>query len=149
MNAVLDDLSVATGAAVDPALLHEANDALAGVDVPFDPSAPPIVEPTPPSAETAAMCTTLLGVTFNHALAPRLGDHWKLADDECSALGAAYGAVLDKYFPNLRAGPEVAAIVVTLAVLGPRVMMTVQAAHEKTKPIEPAAVGQVVTDPTL
>ncbi|HZF30006.1 MAG TPA: hypothetical protein VE907_12865 [Gammaproteobacteria bacterium] len=134
---------VANGSDVDALLRHEADAALAGAG-PVGPVAPPVEAPVA-SKETADMCAMLLGVTFNQVLAPRSGDHWKLADEECTALGTAYGAVLDKYFPNLRTGPEAAAIIVTLAVLGPRVMAHVKAADEQKKPPagETAAVAVV------
>lgn len=129
---------VATGEHVDALLQAEADAAIAGVD-PVGPVAAPVEAPVA-TKETADMCTMLLGVTFNQVLAPRQGDHWALADEECAALGTAYGAVLDKYFPNLRSGPEAAAVIVTLAVLGPRVMKTVQqkAADEQKQTAAPS-----------
>src|SRR5690606_5676487 len=80
----------------------------------------------PASEETAALCASLLEVTFNQLIAPKHGAHWKLERSECDALGKAYGAVLDKYFPNLRTGPEAAAILPSADVRGPSIAQSAQ-----------------------
>jgi len=131
------------GEDVDEVLIAEADAALADAQPSGVPAAPP--EP-PASKETADMCAMLLQVTFNRLVAPRQGEHWKLADEECTALGAAYGAVLDKYFPDLRFGVEVTAIIVTLTVFGPRYLTSVDKADEqKQKQPAPAAAADVPT----
>lgn len=122
----------ATGDGIDGLLRSEADAALAD----FSPaptetaSAPSAPEP---SKETAEMCAALFAITFNEVVAPRQGEHWKLTEGECKSLGTAYGALLDKYFPDLRTGPEFAAIIVTLAVFGPRVMTTAKKAADEQK----------------
>lgn len=68
-----------------------------------------------PDMTTAKVLTELLKPTFR-LLAP----NWEVTDDECAMLGAAYGAVVDKYFPDLDLGVELTAALVTLAVFGPR-----------------------------
>ncbi len=116
-------------------LAAEAAAALAGADVPE--LAPPIGSDPPPvdaaqqAAENAAALTALLDLTFNKALAPRLGDHWKLEREESESLGSAYSVVLDKYFPNWRTGPEITALVVSFAVFGPRVATSIALQREK------------------
>ncbi len=80
---------------------------------------------------SAELCTALLGVTFNHVIAPRRGAHWQLSDGEAKALGEAYGAVLDKYAPSVPAGPEATAVMTSLVVLGPRFMADAQQQQEK------------------
>lgn len=111
--------------AVDPALQAEADAALAAA--PADEfggelDAAPAEQPA--SEETAQLCASLLEVTCNQLLAAKHGDHWRISKEEAKALGAAYGAVLDKYFPNMRSGPELTAVLLTAAVFGPRVAET-------------------------
>lgn len=125
-------------------LIAEAGAALASAepaDVGGAPAAPaPAVDPVKEAAENRAFLSSILGVTFNQALAPRLGEHWKLADGECSSLADAYATVLEKYFPNWRSGPELAAIVVSFAVFGPRVAQSVVLKRQKSRaPQAPAA----------
>ncbi|HWO42143.1 MAG TPA: hypothetical protein VNO43_10105 [Candidatus Eisenbacteria bacterium] len=87
---------------------------------------------------TADVLTQLLKPTFR-LLAP----NWEVTDDECAMLGSAYGAVVDKYFPDLDLGVELTAALVTLAVFGPR--WGKPAKVPKPKPTEaakaPAGVG--------
>lgn len=82
---------------------------------------------------TGEMLTGLFDITFNNVIAPRRGAHWKMSKDESKALGVAYGAVLDKHFPDLAAGPEVTAVLISIAVFGPR-FATDAAAAKKPKP---------------
>jgi len=122
-------------------LVAEAGAALASaepVDVGGAPAAPALaVDPVKEAAENRAFLSGMLGLTFNEALAPRLGDHWKLADQERSDLADAYATLLEKYFPNFRSGPELAAIVVTFVVFGPRIAET--AKLKRQKPSAPQA----------
>lgn len=62
----------------------------------------------------------MLGFGF---MAKRRGEHWNLSPAEAEQLGNATAAVLDKYVPNVQAGPEVALLIVGVTVLAPRLMM--------------------------
>jgi len=64
----------------------------------------------------AELLTALLVPTFA-IMAPA----WRVTDAECAMLGEAYGAVMDKYFPDFSLGVELTAVLATLAVFGPRV----------------------------
>jgi hypothetical protein len=70
---------------------------------------------------SAEVCTMAVSTTFA-LVAARRGDHWQLQDAEAQQMGEAYGALLDKYFPDSVAGPEVAAVLVTATVIFPRAM---------------------------
>ena len=73
-------------------------------------------------------------------MAEKRGPHWKLAPHECSQLGHAYGAVIDKYFPSLHAGPELTAVLISVTVLGPRVMKDLAAGKPAGKTAAPEPV---------
>lgn len=81
--------------------------------------------------DTGQVMTELLHITFNGLVAPKRGDHWKMSHDESKALGYAYAAVIDKYFPNLDLGVELTAIVVTVTVIGPRLGRDQELAQSK------------------
>jgi len=72
-------------------------------------------EVPPAGPSTGELLAALLKPTFA-VMAPA----WGVTDDECALLGNAYGAVIDKYFPNFDFGVEFSALLVTLAVFGPR-----------------------------
>lgn len=69
----------------------------------------------PAGPSTGELLAALLRPTFD-IVAP----DWRVTDSECEMLGQAYGAVIDKYFPDLEMGVELTAVLVTAAVLGPR-----------------------------
>lgn len=77
----------------------------------------PEAEPQGPSI--GEMMAGVLGITFG-LVAARRGAHWNLSAAEAKQAGEAYGAVLDKYFPDMRTGPEVAAVAVTAMIVLPR-----------------------------
>lgn len=77
------------------------------------------------SAETGAMLGVLVS-TVCTVVAARRGDHWILRPEEAESVGQAAGAVLDKYVPNVEAGPEFALVMVCLTVFGPRAMADIQ-----------------------
>lgn len=81
----------------------------------------------------AELLTALLRPTFD-IMAP----NWQVSDMECAMLGAAYGAVLDKYFPDLEIGVELAAVLATAAVFGPRMRRPMKVVN----PEQTAAHGQ-------
>lgn len=107
--------SIATNAA---AAAPDELDALAReLDAQAQPTSPP-AEPEQPAMPTSALIAPALAVVFRHA-APA----WRVSDAEIASLSEAYGALIDKYFPGgvlNRWGIEVAALMATLAVLGPR-----------------------------
>ena len=78
-------------------------------------------EPEPPGPSTADVLGPMLQITFG-LLAAKRGAHWALSDEEATEAGRAYGDVLDKYFPDVAVGCEVTAVMVTLAIVGPRAM---------------------------
>lgn len=69
--------------------------------------------------ETEEMVTAVLTIIFS-MMATRRGDHWALSDAESEMLGGALAAVLDKYMPDMKGGPEATLIVVVLLIVGPR-----------------------------
>lgn len=100
-------------------LQAEADALLAEIDAPLP--AADVDSPGVEQAKTADMLSTLLQITFNAIVAPRRGDHWAMSQKECDALGSAYGAVIDKYFPDFDLGVEFVAVVTTVTVFGPRI----------------------------
>lgn len=94
-------------------------------------------EPTPeaapkPEITTAEVLRPLMRAGFD-ILAPK----WKVSDEESSQLATAYAAVLDKYFPDGvmgRWGAEFNAIILTVAIIGPRLKIAPRdAPKEKTE----------------
>lgn len=59
-----------------------------------------------------------------------LRPHWGVTRQECEALGGAWAAVIDKYFPDLEVGPELAAVLITVQIIGPRIAMDRHAKQE-------------------
>lgn len=82
-------------------------------ETPADPNAPP----PPPDVPTGEVLLMLY-----RPLAAIVAPNWKLQDSECKALADAHAMVIDKYFPDgLGAmGPEISAVLVTVAILGVR-----------------------------
>ena len=68
---------------------------------------------------TADVLAPVLQITFG-LIASRRGQHWALNDGEAKEAAEAYGSVIDKYFPETTTGPELTAVIVTLAIVGPR-----------------------------
>lgn len=70
-----------------------------------------------PDVPTGELLAGLL-VPLTQVLAPA----WGVTEAECKTLGDAWGCVVDKYFPSgLGAyGVEISAVLVTVAVFGPR-----------------------------
>ncbi len=105
-----------------PDLQAEADALLAETSVPSDQDiAPGQPAPADNDMPTGDLVGELLNLTVNGVVAPMRGSHWNMTEQECRSLGNAYGAVLDKYFPNLSMGAEVTALVVTVTVVGPRI----------------------------
>lgn len=99
---------------------------------------PGVAEPdAPPGPSSAEMMQQLLMLSFG-IIAIRNGAHWRLSSEEAEQLGTAYGALLDKYFPGMNAGPELTAIALTGMVLIPRVLAdrAIAAPDEKSEKSE-------------
>lgn len=88
----------------------------------------------PPAAEitTGQLLTAILVPVFK-VLAPA----WAVSRDECALLGEAWGAVVDKYLPDLDLGVELSAVLATALVFGPR-WGTPPKVQPKEKPDAPA-----------
>ena len=100
----------------------------------------PDQEQRPEDVPTGEIIASFMEITFNGLIAPRRGLHWEMKRDECQAVGNAYGAVIDKYFPDLNVGVEFTAIIVTISVFGPRVAADARLRAEQ----EPTDAGDKV-----
>lgn len=95
--------------------------------------------------ESAALMEMAVGVTAS-IFAP----NWQLQPEECEQLGAAYGALFDKYMPNNGFGKykeEIAAVMVTAMILKSRdgVAMKIEEKPKKTDgPDKPETKQQVI-----
>lgn len=103
---------------------------------------PPLLDaPAAPNAQqkvpTAAVLRGVLAPAFA-ILAP----NWRVSPDEVALLSEAYAGLVDKYFPDIATGPEIAAIVVTFAVFGPRVVAKLPPKVEPPKKPAPDAAPQ-------
>ena len=93
----------------------------------------PAQEAAAPQVSSAEIMRPLLRATFD-ILAP----NWKVDDQESSALAEAYAAVLDKYFPDgFPWGVEVNALLLTVAIIGPRFKIPPRHAPETKTDAEP------------
>ncbi len=117
---------------VDDATLHAEAAALEGEVLRDDRAGQRSDDPPPAGPSTGDVLTSLLRPTFD-IMAPA----WRVSDTECALLGHAYGAVLDKYFPNIDWGVELAALLATAAVFGPR--MRTPRHHPKPETTDAAA----------
>lgn len=97
-----------------------ALDALAGeaaaAAVAADQNAP-VAGAAEPVIPTEKLCEMLLAPCFM-IFAP----NWKVSEQEVQTLAGAYGAVLDKYFPDGLGdwAPEISAVLVTAMIVAPR-----------------------------
>lgn len=71
-------------------------------------------------------------------VALRAGNHWKLSDGEAKEIGAATDAVLTKYLGETKIGPELGLLFAGVAVIGPRVAITI-AMQNQQQAQQPAA----------
>lgn len=126
-----------TAAPASPANPHadlSALDALAGeaaaAAVAADPNAP-VGPPAAPSIPTEKLCEMLLAPCFM-IFAP----NWKVSEQEVQTLAGAYGAVLDKYFPDGLGdwAPEISAVLVTAMVITPRMGKPAKVEEKKPAP---------------
>jgi len=65
--------------------------------------------------QAAAMLSQLIQIT-----AAIVCPAWGLQPAECDQLAGAYIPVINKYWPGMEIGPEATAIIVTGAIIGPR-----------------------------
>lgn len=126
MSAPDPDLS-AKAAALEGEILREGEGPAAGQEE----------EPARNGPTSGEILTSLLRVTFD-IMAPA----WRVPDSECAFLGEAYGALADKYFPNFDLGVELAALLATAAVFGPRMKTPMR------EPKEPPAETAPADEPT-
>ena len=100
----------ADGAALDSLLIEGA-----GLDTPLASGAAPA--PAEPTIPTGQLLVMVLDPAFQ-ILAP----NWKVTQTEVKQLAEAYGAVIDKYWPDglTQYGPEVSAILITAMIVAPR-----------------------------
>lgn len=68
-----------------------------------------------------------------------LAPNWNVQPEESAALAEAYAPVIDKYFPDAGSGmgPELMAVTVSLAVLGPRLAIPRKAQAQEVTVTEP------------
>ena len=87
-------------------------------------------EPPSPEIPTADLVRPLVQLVCG-TVAPA----WKISKGEQDTLTDAYAAVIDKYFPGgLSMGPEVGALLVTAAIIGPRLGQPMREEEPKTMP---------------
>jgi hypothetical protein len=126
---------VATGnSAADLTSLESEAAALDGAGASFAPAESGKDSATAaPQVSSAEIMRPLLRATFD-ILAP----NWKIDDQESAALAEAYAAVLDKYFPDgFPWGVEVNALLLTVAIIGPRFKTPPRNAPENKPEAEP------------
>jgi hypothetical protein len=102
VSATPDDLA-AKAAALEGEVIREGEAPAAGS------------EEAAPGQSTGQVIAMILRPAFD-VIAPA----WNVTDAECAMLGDTYGAVVDKYFPDLDLGVELAALFTTALVFGPR-----------------------------
>lgn len=107
----------------------DALDALSAEAIGGDPAA--VAAAPEPEIPTGQVLVMVLAPAFE-VIAP----NWNLTQTEVRTLADAYGAVLDKHFPDALAniGIELTAVVVTLAILAPRMHKP-----RKLEPVKPDA----------
>lgn len=133
MATVIDQAAPPTAASLAPGEL----DMLAGIGAQLDADTTPADPNAPEPAPAPEVIPT--GEVLNMVLAPAfalLAPNWKITDSESRQLADVYGQVLDKWFPDLMSnvGPELAAALVTVAILGPRLGKPRKLEPPKAKP---------------
>ncbi len=127
--------------AAPPANPHadvDALDALSAEAISSDPAAIAEAEAAAEEMPTGEVLAMVLGPAFD-VLAP----NWKISDSESRQLANAYGAVIDKYFPGALGnfGIELTAVVMTLAVIAPRMNKPRKLEPAKPEAAKPDAVA--------
>ncbi|MBL1277456.1 MAG: hypothetical protein COB30_015350 [Ectothiorhodospiraceae bacterium] len=125
-----------------PEILPEQAADLAGLELLADdmgepgiPGSEPEPVPEPPAIPTKDLINPLVSLVCG-SLAPA----WEITEGEQSQLAEAYAAVVDKYFPDgLPMGPEIGALMITAAIVLPRLGKPMQVEPEpepEGKPVE-------------
>lgn len=113
-----------------PAIEPETEKALDEQLAEFEPEAEGGTSEAPKvDAQGVAMVAMFYSGAFS-ILSSRLGEHWKLSDDEAQALAAPTLAVINKYAPGIKTGPEAVLLGVAAMIVLPRVQMTAQLARD-------------------
>lgn len=73
--------------------------------------------------QAVGMITMLYAGLFA-VLAARLGDHWQLTEKELVSLAEPTVAVVAKYYPDVKLGPEMALISAVAIVVLPRLLVS-------------------------
>ncbi len=99
-----------------PANPHADDAALAALEAEASAAALPEAAPAKES-ETAEVLALVMAPAFD-VIAP----NWNISKSEVKTLSEAYGAVIDKYFPDALNGfgVELTAVIMTLAIVAPR-----------------------------
>lgn len=92
----------------------------------------PVVDNT---AATVQMVEMLVSGVFA-VLAARLGSHWALKPAESKAIAEPAVMVLDKYFPDMNIGPELALAGAVAMVVLPRAMTQIDIEKKKGEAID-------------
>lgn len=107
----------APGAALDAAGLAGLAGAAGAADQAAAPPPPGGEKEPPPTISTDQVVKSMLTPMFTVML-----PGWRVTEEEIEALSIAYGAVLDKYFPDgIPFGIELSAVMITIVVFGPRI----------------------------
>ena len=77
----------------------------------------------PGASEQLAGVFSMVISAGSEILGGRLGEQYKLFDQEIAQLSNAYAQAVDYYFPDAEVGPGVTALLVTGMVVGPRYAM--------------------------
>ena len=124
-------------------------DALLAKEGAYIPRGEPGPDPGAPGAgvglNSAEACKTFLLLSFE-LIASRKGAHWKMNEEEATEAGKAYGALLDKYYPDIELGPEAAAVTVTAMIFLPRIAADKALAAEQAKKEAAEEAAQAAAD---
>lgn len=114
--------STPPAATTAPAAAPEELAALAGAAAAADAAADPVLDPAAPPKPEPVMPTDMAMVMLLSPLFATLAPNWNIEKSEIEQLAKVYGAVVDKYFPGgIILGPEISAVMLTLAIFGPRI----------------------------
>lgn len=116
-----------------PAIEPETESALDDL-IDFDPDAQPEQsEQASQDVQSVAMAAMFYQGAFK-VLANRLGDHWALSVEEAQALSEPTIAVMNKYLPNAKVGPEAALVGAAAVIVLPRILASTKPEKEPEKP---------------
>lgn len=128
-----------TAASSDAAILQDLNTAAHAGEIfsAADMPAGAVTQQQGPVVDqaVAGMIAGALVVTFG-LLAKQRGSHWAVDADTAQEVGTAYAIVIQKYFPAFSGGPEFAAVMITVALIAPRVLMDKAAAAAQKEALD-------------